>query len=239
MARSSRGEGSFSTPPRFPTNGPPLYPLDPTPATPWTTTEPDEQAMASAEWALQATAGFLGTLGLQMAGNPWQSVDGVGHQQVIINYVKNAPAGVPLAFYSPATSEVNIANIYFVITSTHRPGAPDEVSHEFSHAMLDSLRRTNGLPTYSGKKDAGSIDEGIADLFTIAFNHKTGVSTPWSCVNFPDDSTGVLDLQPGHGRSARHRRTPSSTSRLPSSTTTRPPIPRSAIARRERHLRRS
>ena len=129
-----------------------------------------------------------------MGGNPWLAVDGIGHQRVIVNYVTNASAPEPTAFYYPTYSDADTANIYLVVRPpSQMPVAPDTISHEFSHALLDSLRRGNGLPTMRQIKESGGIDEGLADLYTIAFNHHslTGVSDPWYCVNFQGSSGGA------------------------------------------------
>jgi choice-of-anchor A domain-containing protein len=165
----------------------PKYPLDPTPATPWTTTEPDEQAMASAEWALELSSAFLGTLALQVAGASWGNIDGIGHQKVFVNYFPNPTSAQPSdAFYDPMNSDPDTARIFLVARPpTQMPVTPDTVSHEFAHALLANLRQASALGTLSQIKESGSISEGLADLFAIAFNHKqlTGISAPWSCLN--------------------------------------------------------
>src|SRR5581483_7330404 len=139
-----------------------------------------------AHWALVQSNAFMTSLGLQMNGTPWATIDRLGHQKVLLNYID--PGTGPISALYSGSSNADVAQIVLNAVPPSVPVEPDNVSHEYGHALLDSIRRSESLHPLAGYKEAGAINEGMSDLFTIAFNHKQLASPTWWCFNGRDSS---------------------------------------------------
>ena len=176
------------------TVGTPQYVLDPTPATPWTSTEVVEQRMASLQWGLEMSTTFMRALGLRVGGMPWQAIDGpTAKQKVFVNYTDGPPPlPAPLAHYAPANTTADVAHIFIYRSGNIVPVEGTTTAHEYAHALVHDLRRAAGfagpfgLGTLANYNEAGAINEGVADMFAIAVNHKylSPAALPWYCIQF-------------------------------------------------------
>jgi choice-of-anchor A domain-containing protein len=162
------------------------FAIDPTPNAPWSAS-PQLARMASAQWAIEEADAFMSRLGLKVGETPWSKIDGVGKQKVFLNYSENSALSGGL--YVPDFSDATVANIFLMATSPSLPVSPTTVSHEYGHALMDSMRRGSGLHTTSATRESGSISEGVADLFALGFNQGNNLFTPWPCF-FQGTSTG-------------------------------------------------
>jgi choice-of-anchor A domain-containing protein len=168
------------------------YVVNPTPATPWNSIGVIEQRMAGLQWALGLSDSFMQSLGLRIAGSPWQTIDGQtpAHQKVIVNYSDSpAPPGFDPAHWSYG-STADAALIFIYRSPPFLFFQADVLAHEYNHALVNDLRRAAGLSgpygggTMSGDNETGSINEGVADLFAIAMNHsKLNPNGNWFCIS--------------------------------------------------------
>lgn len=173
-----------------------FYVIDPTPNTPWEATEPLEAVMATAEWGLLQADGYLKSLNLSVGGVPWQSVDGVGHQQLIAFWRSAAQNPNPTrnVYYTPNRSDANRAQVHIFNGQPAPPVDPDTMTHEFGHVLLANLRRASALTVeLAERKESGSINEGLSDSLAMAYNHKNqNISPQWYCLLFGDQSGANL-----------------------------------------------
>ncbi len=170
--------------------GTPQFIVDPTPLTPWVATDKVEQRMATLQWALELSNSFMQSLSLKMDGGAlWQNIDGpAAHQQVHINYTDGTTPAADSALYSTTASTPDLAQI-FIDLSSGFPLQAGTIAHEYTHALIDGLRRANGLGGAKGVgtlalyNEAASINEALADLFAISLNHSSPTqATPWFCI---------------------------------------------------------
>ena len=169
--------------------GTPQFIVDPTPATPWVATDATEQRMATLQWALELSNGFMQSLNLSIGGAPWQNIDGpAAHQQVHINYSEDSSPS-PI-HYSTLASTADLAQIFvYYLAAGVNPLQANSVGHEYTHALIDGLRRASGLGgakgvgTLANYNESGALNEGLADLFAVAMNHsRVTQATPWFCM---------------------------------------------------------
>lgn len=158
---------------------------DPTPATPWTSTEPIQQAMATGEWGLERSLAYLQAIDFHsvIGGPAWTSVDGTGHRR-IVTYWKEAGGTTEQDIgFAPDDSDADTVVISATDGTPGPPVEPGTFPHEFSHALVHYVRDASQLdPTLPGVGESGSLKEGIADLNGAGAVHaQLGTITDWSC----------------------------------------------------------
>jgi choice-of-anchor A domain-containing protein len=159
--------------------GTPVYLTDPTPATPWTHPEELERELAAAQWALEQSNQTLKSANAVLNGTPWTSIDGAGTQRVNVIYTDPTHTAYDTAYYSPTYYKPSDTYIVFPDSRLHH--GPDLVPHEYGHALMDSVRRTIGSGSVMDFAESGSVEEGLADLFMLLFNHDNIQDFPWWC----------------------------------------------------------
>lgn len=166
---------------------PPTFAVtDPTPLTPWTTTEPTERLMATAQWGLERANAYLSALAFVGPGSPfpWTSIDGTGHRRVLVHWV-DLPTTHSNAEYSPQLSDADTVGILFINGSEGPPIERTTLPHEFGHAFLANIRNAGGLtPDFPNRDQSGAIGEALADLYALASVHlQLGESLAWTTIN--------------------------------------------------------
>jgi choice-of-anchor A domain-containing protein len=172
--------------------------VDPTPATPWTTTEPISQAMATAQWGLQRANEYMNYLAFNLGTppTPWTYIDGAGKQQVQVWWYEPTNPGASDERYLSPSASATVAPILLTDGKTDRPVTRELVPHEYGHAFLASIRRAAGLkPDLANARESGSLEEGLADLFAVGSVHlKFGEVQGWTCVLCENGSSWARDI---------------------------------------------
>jgi choice-of-anchor A domain-containing protein len=163
----------------------PLEIVDTTPATPWLASEDRvEQLMASAHWGLELAHDYLGSLGFGLAATPWTSVDGAGHQQVLMRFFQPGSGKAQGQFVFRRSD----ADTAIILLTDGTPAAPVTrfiVPHEFAHVFLWNVRRQFGLGAIElpVRLESGAIGEALADLYAAgAVRRYFGEIADWTCL---------------------------------------------------------
>jgi len=152
---------------------------DPTPDGTWSPkTELVETRMGVVQWTLEKVTKFLPSLGLQQGDLPWSHIDGTAGKRRVLAAYFDAGSGFPTG-YRETASDASLALITIRNSDTRQYFAPSVMSHEYGHALVDSLRNYSHLEQFH---EPASIDEGVADLFSVTHAQADGLATPWYCI---------------------------------------------------------